>query len=455
MPTGVNSLSFSNNSTFLAMLKPSLFPNVFQSAAATYDSLQMFIEQMNPAGSIREDNVEYQYAFYPPIMQYLVVASNGSLNASGNLEIQISNPNNVDLSNVYRPTELVSDRNYIIGRVVEVINATQTLVLAPVGISALDPSIHFTQGSNVSITGNAQPLVSDGMDGIYGAPEYLTAYNQFMREGYQANSVDFIKPTWAQWNGNTWSNKDIVDMVLRYKKKIARTDFYGIKSKTGSGKNTTYTYEGIRQAVKERSNNYFGLSTPMTEEIFQNYLEQYLSSFNGGVADEIVCSLGRGAQKVMQKILAKYVVTAGNINTFGGYKVEGININYYAMMGVKIMFVHTGMFDDTTYFKDKTILDTGTRASYTWFFHTNQKVGGSNSMKSQIVKHHHGPKEFMPAIVRGMVDPSIISPSLEGLNTIDPNVPITSLSNTFTLAILGSRSLEINPERMMLIEYIV
>lgn len=454
--TGLSTASFYNNVDYLNMNKPSKQRFAYKDVLGNYDDIQSFIDMMNPVYE-REDNKEYSWWTESALRVPLPVVSNSSLLPNQNLLVTVSVPTGMELRNTIRETEVWKDNNNtsVMGRVEKV--GTDTVELSVYGeTTTWNPAIHFVADSFMGVVSNAQTNNSGAIGSLYNVLEETNGYIQTMRENHQVTRDEILKPSWAKYYDLTWSNSDISRASKRYFQFIAETDYYGQLSKSGSGSNTIYGMEGIRQAVKNRNpEGFIQLQSPLTEEKLQEIIVNYVARTNGAV-NEVVVSLGAFQMANIQGFLAKYVETAGVYNTFGGYDVSGINIVVYNFVGLKLAFRIAGFFTNGQTNKGTTVLGDGNREGYTMFMHTNQLVETSDGMKPWARVKHQGPKSIQAGFLRGIVEPELINPNMVAGAGVDPQLsPVISANDSFTYYVYGTRSLELDPKYLQIVEYAI
>jgi len=452
--TGIQTASFLNNGSYQTMIKPSEGRYAYKDALGNYDVITNIINKLNPKGSIREDNMRYGITTRTGIRVPLSIANSSSVLTNGNLLVHVSVPTGIALRNVVRFPDIVQDSNSVQGRVVKVNNDTVELEISG-RTTAWNAALHYLSGKTMGIVGDANSVLSGGRSSIKSLLTSTYQYHQILRDGHSINSVDLLKPTWAEFDGKYWWNSDFEDVNLRVFKSRANTDWFGQASLTGEGDGAVYTSEGLRDAVILRNpEGYHPLTTRLTEDILQDLITRYSVRMGGNVS-ELLCCCGTPALANVQKFLAKYIITAGTNNTFGGHDVEGLDITYYAFAGVKLGFTATSIFTDTVNLERSTIQD-GIRNGFTmFFFPTYNKSVTSAGTKGPVQIKHLGPRELYVGHIRGIVDKELITNSLISSATIDPSMPVTSLNNSFTYYTYETRSLEINPVNFMLIEYAI
>jgi len=451
--TGLNSKSLYNNIDYLRLQKPSKARNAYKDLLTNYDRITMFINMMNPAGSIREDNFKYDFFTSTGLYTPLYASSNSTLLPNKNLEVNVALPAGVtDLRETIRETNILSDGNNKQGRVVKV-NTTSVELEISGATTSWDAATDFTSNTSVTIEGNAQPFISGGISSLHTIPTEDFNYHQISRDGHQFGRNEIIQPTWATYGEKTWQNYDITRAAYRVFKDIARTDYYGQRSLTGSGSNRVYRSRGIRESIIQRNPElYFPLSSVLNETKLREMITKY-RALTGGVVTELICCTGSYQLANIQSFMSQYIVTAGNTNTFGGMDVSGLNIVMYNFCGIKIMFEIAGIFDDPIKGQISQITQEP-KESGNMFFFTNKKVEKVNGLAPSITIKHAGPKEIQATFLRGMVEKELLEGhDLSGI-TLEGGMPVTSLTDGATFGVYSTRSLEIDPKYMMLAEYI-
>lgn len=454
--TGLTTASFYNNIDYLNLNMPSKQRWAYKDVLANYDDIESFIDMMNPVYE-REDNKEFSWWVKSALRTPLPIVSNSTVLPNQNLLVTVSVPTGMELRNVIRETEVWKDseNSSVLGLVEKV--GTDTVELSPFGENTVwNAATQFTANNFMGYVSNAQTNNSGQIGSIYNVPEEVDGYIQTMREGHQVTRDEILRPSWAKFYDQTWANSDITDASKRYFQTIAQTDYFGQLSKKGSGSNTIYGMEGIRDAVKNRNpEGFIQLQSPLTEDKLQEIVVNYVARTNGMV-NEVVVSLGAFQMANIQGFLAKYVETAGVYNTFGGYDVEGINIVVYNFVGLKLAFRVAGFFTDGQVNKGTTVLGQGNREGYTMFFHTNQLVETTDGMKPWARVKHQGPKAIQAGFLRGIVETELINPNMVAGAGVDPQLsPIISANDSFTYYVYGTRSLEIDPKYLQIVEYAI
>lgn len=456
--SGLSSLSLYNNYAYQALIRPLYVRDAYKSQLANYDTIDDIVDKMNPSGSEGVDDSEYNIGTTPAIRTAYYVKQNSQVLPGDILEVTMAVNPDIDLRNVYRVSETVMDKNYNKGRIVRV--ESDKIYLERNTSVAWNTSTMFTTDSSVGVYGNAQLNSNSGaMSSIEGIPTFDKAYVQTFRANYSTSRAEFIKPTWLTTDGTYWQNFQIEQEVERMLKNICLTNYYGSAYKKGTGNNTLYYMEGIRDAVRLRNPEMFHqLQTPLTEAIFQQKITEYVQLTNSKVR-EVFCDVGVYQYANFQSFMAKYLVTAGQNNTFGGVDVSGLNITMYDFCGLRLAVRVSSLFGDTQWNPSRSQIQDGVKTGFTVFIYSTKKVETDKGYVNPIIKKHLGPKASQTGFIRGLVEPEIIMNgsgadlAARSLSMDEMQMPITSLQDTFTFYHYQTHSLQIDPKNFMIIEY--
>lgn len=439
MVSPVSSLNLATNLYAKFLSDRDVMPMVYASDFG-YNVIQQIIDISNKNGAVQV----MQPKFEIPKMGNTSIAQ--TLGAAPtlvgtNLRITFSAAN----SN-FRLKDAVYDSNLICGRVVNIVSSTQ-VDLMPVSVTSWNTSTHFQSGMTAKvghdISGNFN---SRRKSSLTYTPDLDYNYTGVTRETNSQARRDRIK-TYIKWEGEYWYSSQQFLTVQNFAKQQEFKYFYsnrGVIQTPDEGE--AYTTGGIRWNIINNGGNYYPISNDLTETSFANILYDYSMKVaqNGR---RIVALMGKAAMwNLNLNVTRPYVLNAGDKNTFGGMKVNGLNVNQYAIGNSVIEYVHYPLLDDPNLFPEISSITGKPKNSSTILLMDMSpvpSVDGSGNIPV-VQKRYFGEQEYYHTFINGMV-------KYDGAKMGDYEVTQSDVDGA-EFNILTDDGLYVVPERLGLIE---
>lgn len=310
------------------------------------------------------------------------------------------------------------------------------------GIAAWNTAIHFTPGRYAMALFPANQFRgSVGMQSLYEVPVYVSNQTSVIRETLTLDYAD-LEQAWVKYtNDGYWYTSQ--DMFLM--KRFARArELRAIWSVFGNVGGVNYS-QGLKESIKDpvRGGYYKTLTSLMSQADLEDFVDSIADRQN--VANsELTILCGRGFLNRVQNFatVVQSIQFSGKANTFGGEKVEGLDVYKFVINGVKVNFIHTPIFNDADRFPEASVIPGATfrRMQYTGVaidLNSYPVIGGG--LAPAMEKRHFGPIEVSYNILSGVAmqnggfsgsSPAFTSPAQFGAVSDVPAASFHLFSNT-------------------------
>lgn len=410
-PNQLSTLNFSNNIVLNAIDKPDKEAFVYNLTGG-YGILSYLVDLIAKQKSIEVTGIGGKHEI-PLMGDDTVIAQIASVAQSGtSLVITLTNPN-YDQS-LFRINDIVLDVNRKRGRVSANSTPGQITIDTVPGQATLSSSTDFQAGNFVKSAWDATDNYSNtGKAPIWETPVYDYNYTAVSRESAAYSRRDMMN-TWVQYQGKYWYSQ--TDQIALTKFVRARERKFWLSERGTSGANGYNQNGGLFWAIKDpiRGGYYQPMSNNPTQADFERFIMttalRQASSFS-----TLTLLMGKGAlANIQTNFTAPFVQSGGVHNTFGGSKVEGLNVMEYTLAGVKANIILVPFFDDPYFFPEASTIPgvIGSRMSNTIVaIDTGMYSSFGAGMQPAMKKIHWGSKETIYGYVPGLIGPNGAEPS--------------------------------------------
>lgn len=248
----------------------------------------------------------------------------------------------------FRNQEIVTDGTSgdVMGRIIAHGAGYIDLTYCP-PLTAWSTSLHFQANSFTTYITQVSPTSgSMPMESRYNIPKYVSNYTSVLRENLEMYRRQ-MGATWAKYKGQYWYSAQDEAMIMRiaYAQEMkALLEFSGIQNEADGTVNYSM---GAKAAIKDadRGGVYTAFTSAPTQGTFENFIGQ-IADNRGGESTILDMGVGRGFLRTVQGFVAPYIAAAGELNTFGGVEVEGIDSYMFAVNGIKVRLNMVPFFND-------------------------------------------------------------------------------------------------------------
>lgn len=439
MASPVSPLNLATNLYAKLLSERNVMPLVYASDFG-YNVIQQIIDITNKAGAVQV----FQPKFEIPKMGNTSIAQ--TLGAAPTLvgtylriTFSAANSNFIMKQAVY-------DSNMVGGRVVNVVSPTQ-VDLMPITVTSWNTSTHFQSGMTAKvgfdISGNFN---SRGTQSLQYTPELDFNYTAVTRKSSSQARRDRIA-TYPKWDGDFWYTSQQFLTLQNFAKEQEFKYFYSTRGiHTTPDEGEAYTTGGIRWNIINNGGNYYPISNDLTSTTFNDIIYDYSMKVaqNGR---KVVALMGKAAMwNLNQNVTGQYVLNAGDKNTFGGMKVNGLSVNQYSIGNTSIEYVHWPLLDDPKLFPEISNITGKPKNSSSILLMDMSPVPSSDGSGNipVIQKRFFGDQEYYHTYENGMI-------KYEGTKMGDYEVSSSDIDGA-QFNILCDDGLYVIPERLGLIE---
>lgn len=435
-----------------AISKPIYLQKVYNTwQANNYNTLNQLITGLNANNDKRRvDQVKFFTGRQGGVEVSYVV--NGAPTLSG---IELTVPLSIasGASNNIRVGDTVQDNNHVKGYVVNKTASSITVI----GLSGtLSASTNFTNGMTAAVYGNASKSKgSVGRESIYNIPSTRHNYTQLMRETAEMFRRDQVETWFTTESGGMWSTTQIDQAIIRTKRNEELTAYYGdrgivLGTDPSDANSVTFT-GGIRWSIINEGGMYVPLSAEIDEETFHDAIQTFADR-RGGSTNNVVALMGSDFLRTLQAGVTKdYIVNAGDKNTFGGVKVEGLNVMEYNFLGQPIKFVVWDGFQAPEYDTVISSLTGRKKFSHSCLLMDLSPVGSpAGGTMPTIVNTYFGQTEYMGGFLKGFIEAPTSRGAMSGVNFMDGG--FVTDTDAFSYNLYCDRGYHIHADNMLLFE---
>jgi hypothetical protein len=355
MNTQTSPLSIVDNLEYRALTDRNDFRAVYDLSGG-FCKLSLWIAKMNLAtgGHKMFTSDKYEKAF---IGRGHVIATIASVAASGNtLELTLAAVGTPPQQyESFRVHDLIAADDFNVqAKVVEKVSPGVIRVEAASSSQGLaDLQGVFAAGVIVKAIGDASPNNnSGGKERLAEYPETDFNYSAIKRDSWYASRRENIASRVTMMDGGLWSEAGSKQTLKRLLKGREKLQIFGNRDQYASEVGgLTDTNGGIRWSVMNRGGVYLPLSSPLTENQFDNWLSDNQSrKLSSGPMDVF---LGQGMLMHIQRNFTEgYITQTGTQNTFGGQNVEGLNVLEYNIANMPVRFIELDVLRDRELFPE-------------------------------------------------------------------------------------------------------
>ena len=439
MASPVSNLNLATNLYAKFLAERDVMPMVYSSDFG-YNVVQQIIDITNKNGSVRVDQPRFEI---PKLGNISIAQTLGAAPTlvGTYLRITFSAANNN-----FRLKDGVMDSNFVLGRVVNIVSPTQ-VDLMPVSVTSWNTSTHFQSGMTAKvgfdISGNYS---SRGKSNLVYTPDLDYNYTAITRESSSQARRDRIS-TYIKWEGDYWWHSQQALTMQAFAKQQEFKYFYSTRgSITTPDEGEAYTTGGIRWNIINNGGNYYPISNDLTQTSFTDILYDY-SMRVAANGRKVVALMGKAAMwNLNLNVTGSYVLNAGDRNTFGGMKVNGLSVNQYSVGNTSIDYVHYPLLDDPTLFPEISSITGKPKNSSTILLMDMSPVPSADGSGSipVIQKRHFGEQEYIHTYQNGMI-------KYDGTRMGDFEVSSSDVDGA-EFQLLCDDGLYVVPERLGLIE---
>ncbi len=340
IPGGVTQLPVDTALYLQGMNKP-VWDSLVWKASMGYGVLGQFIDRSNTAagGSQRVED----YKFYNAKLDYrgvfAAITATPTL-SGGNLTVPVSG----DVNN-FRIRDVVSDDNYIQGRVIG--RTGSSIIIEPVSVTTFSASTHFQANMTTRVLFDASPSrLSNGKETLNWIPEPDYGYIATSRESSAQAKREQIQ-SFVNYTRNGYWHRSWDDMTVGNWNRTREDQFYWSERGLFNA-NTANEYRttgGVRWSIINNGGLYEPLTAPLTTSVWEAFAnETMVRSTKTG--RKVVGLIGQLALSEIQTIIQPYIQYAGIHNTFGGAGVKGLDVMTYSRAGLTVDFAVLPLFNN-------------------------------------------------------------------------------------------------------------
>lgn len=218
----------------------------------------------------------------------------------------------------------------------------------------------FAAGHFVSYVGPLSEIgKSAPMENIYykpsGADEYAI---EFWNDSLELNYNDMYNTTRLNSKLKNSSGKEYLMFVQEQKflqriNRVKETKLLLGQNKVGNKQNGQGNESpGLLWQIMNKGGLYTPLTSMPDENTYKSIIEHSIDEVGTATSELLIVSGSRSWGHFQTTITDKYLVYAGDTNTFGGASVEGLNVQEYKYMGVKLRWLNYDMFNNPNQFPE-------------------------------------------------------------------------------------------------------
>ena len=320
----------------------------------------------------------------------------------------------------FRIGDIVADGNLVQAIVTGVDYTANQISLAPHSVASLSTSTHFLANTQAKRFFDASAnRSSTGKSTLNYTPDTDFALTSVTRESSHQSRRDRTA-SFVKWNGDFWW-RSYDDLTLKaFAKQLEYKYAFSERAIKTGPYGEYFTTGGLRWSIINNGGTYLSLTSELTQNVFNDFLEQMVRvSAEGG--RKLIALMGTAALARLQTILGDYIKFAGTANTLGGTAVTGLNVMKYAYAGLEIEFVRWALLDDEMFRGELSAINGKPRMSNSIYFIDTTPIpaaDGSGSIAA-LQKYHFNNDELIANYVPGMIgletsDPSTIKAALSG-----------------------------------------
>lgn len=339
-PNQLSTQNFDNNLLLNALNKPDRLKRVWDISGG-YNTLTMLIDQLSGSKSRRVYGMDGKFEKYiigrNNVIQPIL---NNVLNANGTLTVNFTDPT----YNLFRIGRTVLDSNNFEGRTVQV--GAGFVVIQPLANPAVFvAATHFPAGSFIKDGWDSSiNQGSTGSTSLYEYPAPIFNYTAVTR-----GNADWFRrnesSTWVEIAGKYWYSSIDLMAARQFAKQEEFRAREGVRSQTTSLLGGVVNQSGgIYWAIKDMGNEgRGGVVKPMSNNPAKADLEDFIMEIAARSTSpntELIGLVGQGAMANIQTNMTQnFIQYAGELNTFGGKTVKGIDVRIYSIAGVTLKLI--------------------------------------------------------------------------------------------------------------------
>jgi len=402
MANQVSTLNIEDNLYSRALNDRNDFSRVYDLSGG-YSKLLTVINIINAGNSKSIDVDKYEKSFMTN--GYVIQQLSGTpTNNVTNITVVLADPTYDN----FRINDLVMCESLTIqGIVIAKAPGFLTIAPAPGGTTVAELVAEFTNNKFLKAYGDAQPLRNSvGRESLYQFPDVDYNYTQVIRESTSVSRRDKIRSRVMWQDGMWWEAQQplAIEMMLKRKEFMA---LWGRRGKGLVNGQETNTNGGIDWAIKERPIGrgvYYPLAGLPSEATFEKFLSDVYD--RKAQQGEKFLMMGRGMLHHIQKNMTRdFIQYAGQLNTFGGADVSGLNVMQYTVAGMKYNFMEMPILNDPDFFPEAAGVPGAAfrKRQYDCYCLDMDAIpvkGGGTA--PAIEKIHFGDSEYYEAFIAGM-----------------------------------------------------
>lgn len=446
-------LNFGQALVVNAISKPEYLQKVYNTwQAANYNTLNQLITGWNVGNDNRRVEQPKFFTGRQGGVEVSYIISGAPTLSGTSLTIPIavgSGSNNIRLGD----TVMDNNRNqgYVTGK------TSNTITITGIGVT-LNLTTTFISGHVVGVYGNAsQSKGSVGRESIYNIPSTRYNYTQIMRDTASMFRRDMVGTWFTTEAGGMWSTTQINQTLINAKRQEETSAYWGsraiINGLDPSDPNAVTFTGGIRWSIINEGGMYIPLTAEIDEQTWQEGILEFADR-RGISTNQVIGLMGTDFYATLQRGTTKqYITTAGDTNTFGGVKVEGLNVQQYAYAGVNIKFVVWDGFQDPTWDRVISTLTGRKKFSHSCLLIDASPVSSpAGGTMPVIVNTYFGPSEYMGGFLNGFVEAqqNYSRGELAGVNYM--NGGYVNDSDGFQFDLYCDRGFHVHADNMALFE---
>lgn len=341
-------LSLSNNLISRALNDRNDFGAVYDLSGG-WNKFGLLVDAINApyGGAKRFDSDKYEKAFY--YRNHIIQQIASSTIVSGNMVINFVDPT---YDSFRINDQVISEPSNISGKVISTSPGTITIE-PPNGVTYVSGT-HFVANSYVKVGWDSSPnFYSTSKAPLYEFPETDYNYSSIKRDTNYASRRQRALKTEVYWKGEYWGNAQVDLMVQRALRNCEIAYLFGQRNRTNySNSGETDENGGLEWAIQNRGGVYYPLTSAVTETQFDRFLTEMWDR-KANRSGMLTLFMGKGMMKYIQRNFTNdYIINSGEMNTFGGEGVNGIDVRVYSVAGEMFNLAHLPILDDPQYFPD-------------------------------------------------------------------------------------------------------
>jgi len=278
-----------------------------------------------------------------------------------------------------------------------------------IGFSMVDLQAAFSAGSIVKVfTFLSANRGSAGRTSLIEVPEVDFNYSSVLRESQSLARRDKLD-SFIKYSGDFWYHAQQPRAMKRFARAREYATWYNQRGQFTNAKGELYDqFGGIDWAIKEADvarGVFEPLASLPSQKKFERFMADVLDRNYGAEKYKLMC-MGRGMLNHIQSTFTRgFIENTGELNTFGGKSVKGLDVRMYQIAGLGVNFKILPHLSDREFFPEASNVPGAafTQRQYDTYIMDLSPVdvrGGGSA--PAIQQYHRGASRFYETFVAGI-----------------------------------------------------